>query len=95
MGLWSDLTGSVEGLTVLVIIGTISGVFIAWLILGDELVSTLRMLLLEVLLPGGLMILGLAIVYFKGWVDGDTRWVIAGFVMSFVGMFLAIGMRWA
>jgi hypothetical protein len=94
MGFLRDLTGSVEGLLLLLIIFSIVGVAILWLIFGALLFAALAVIFWETLLPGLLVFLGFIAMAWKGVKEGETNWLLLGFALIAIGFFMAAAVRW-
>lgn len=94
MALFGSLTDSVEGTLLLIILALAVSGALLWLIFGAILFAALGVIFWETFLPGLLIVLGLIAMGWKGIKEGETRWLLIGFVLVALGFFMAAAVRW-
>jgi len=91
MGLFKTMAGTVQGILILIMIASLIVFGIIYIFWGDWLLQVLGKVLLQTIIPAGVMVFGL----FAMWQLGikaktpSTFWIITGFIIFVFGFVLA------
>lgn len=89
MGLFKSLTGSSEGIVVLIVIVSLIVFGVVYVFAGGWLIDVMGRVLLQTIIPGFIMIFGLFLGYTIGYKQKKPQWIIFGFLIFIFGFALA------
>lgn len=89
MGLFGTLTKSPEGILFLIVIGSLVAFGIVFIFAGDWIIDVMGRVLLQTIIPGFIMVLGIFLGYTIGIKQKKSQWILFGFIIFVFGFVLA------